>query len=134
MLDKLKTKKQLSKKVLLAEDNEVNQLVFKGMIHELGFVVDVAENGKHAIDMWKQANYDVIFMDVQMPVMDGLEATRLIRSMENTGEHQPIIAVTANAFEEDEQACLAVGMDAYLTKPLEIKLLQETMVACLQTA
>ena len=65
MLDKVKTKKQLLKKVLLAEDNEVNQLVFKGMIHELGFAVDVAENGKHAIDMWKQANYDVIFMDCQ---------------------------------------------------------------------
>lgn len=119
-------------KVLLIEDNPVNQLVFEGMITELGFEIDIADNGEQGIEMWKQKYYDIIFMDVQMPVMDGLDATRIIRSLEKPDAHLPIIALTANAMEEDEYACLAAGMDAFMTKPLNLQVLRETL--CLHTA
>jgi len=114
-------------KVLLVEDNEVNQLVFEGMLTQLGYQLDIAGNGEQGVEMWKQGDYDIIFMDVQMPVMNGIEATQIIRSLEKPDMHQPIIALTANALDEDEDTCLKAGMDAFMTKPLDMKLLKETL-------
>ena len=107
-------------KILLAEDNIVNQKV--AMIHfqSLGHEVEVAKNGKIAVEMFESKNYDVIFMDVQMPEMDGFEATQAIREIEkNSGNNTkiPIIAMTANAMQGDKERCLAAGMDNYISKP-----------------
>src|SRR3977135_2196942 len=111
--------------VLLVEDNATNQLVASRIIEKLGYVVDVAENGRVAIDMLNASiasdtpvRYAVIFMDCQMPVMDGYEATRAIRALEGTASHTPIIAMTAAAMDGDREACIAAGMDGYLAKPL----------------
>ena len=114
-------------KVLLVEDNEVNQIVFEGMLTQLGYQLDIAANGAQGVEMWKQEDYDIIFMDVQMPVMNGIEATQIIRSLEKPDMHQPIITLTANALDEDEITCLKAGMDAFMTKPLDMKLLKETL-------
>ena len=114
-------------KVLLVEDNEVNQLVFEGMLTQLGYQLDIAANGEQGVEMWKQEDYDIIFMDVQMPIMNGIEATQIIRSLEKPDRHQPIIALTANALDEDENTCLEAGMDAFMTKPLDMKLLKQTL-------
>lgn len=133
MLDNVKLNKNMSGRILLVEDSEVNQLVFKGMLDGLGFEVDIAANGEQGVEMWKQASYDVVFMDVQMPVMSGLDATQLIRSTEKPEEHQMIVAVTANAYEEDEKACLEAGMDAFVTKPIDIDALKETLFDCLRS-
>ncbi len=133
MLDSAKLNKNMSGRILLVEDSEVNQLVFKGMLDGLGFEVDIAINGEQGVEMWKQAAYDVIFMDVQMPVMSGLDATQLIRSTEKPEDHQMIVAVTANAYAEDEKACRDAGMDAFVTKPIDINALKATLFDCLQS-
>jgi PAS domain S-box-containing protein len=105
-------------RVLLAEDNDVNVLVAKQQIELLGCVVDVAANGKQAVEMSFQSEYKMILMDIQMPEMDGLEATRAIRAREQEiGGHIPIIALTATAFAEDKKACEEAGMDSFLSKP-----------------
>jgi CheY-like chemotaxis protein len=107
-------------RVLLAEDNPVNQKVATHMLRRLGYAADVAENGAAAVAAVTREPYDVVLMDMQMPVMDGLEATRRIVAGEHFGAHRPhIIALTANAMAEDEAQCLAAGMDAFLTKPLD---------------
>jgi CheY-like chemotaxis protein/anti-sigma regulatory factor (Ser/Thr protein kinase) len=107
-------------KVLLAEDNDINVEVAKRMIELLGCVVDVAANGKEAIEMCEQTEYRMILMDVQMPEMDGLVATREIRRREqDAGGHIPIIALTATAFAEDKKACEDAGMDSFLSKPFK---------------
>ncbi|HCE46744.1 MAG TPA: hybrid sensor histidine kinase/response regulator [Lentisphaeria bacterium] len=109
--------------ILLVEDNLVNQKISSVMIEKRGHAVTVAENGMEAIALW-QSNaeshpFDVILMDVQMPVMDGFEATRIIREREKAaGAHIPIIALTANAMKEDREICLKSGMDGYASKPL----------------
>lgn len=105
-------------RILLAEDNIVNQKVAAGMLRKLGCQVDVAANGAEAVGMWQQFPYDLVFMDCHMPFMDGYEATRQIRSRESAGQHIPIVALTANALEGEEQACLDVGMDAFVAKPV----------------
>jgi CheY-like chemotaxis protein len=105
--------------VLLAEDIHVNQLVAGRLLEKLGHRVTIANNGAEAIDKWKQGCFDLIFMDIQMPEMDGYQATRFIREEEHDkGGHIPIIALTANVLENDERSCLESGMDAYLTKPI----------------
>ncbi|NIM10926.1 MAG: response regulator [Candidatus Aminicenantes bacterium] len=110
--------------ILLVEDNVLNQKVALFNLKKFNHHVDVAENGKIAIDKFKSHQYDLVLMDVQMPVMDGYEATKTIRKMEKetakktgTEIHTPIIAMTANAMKEDEEKCLRAGMDAHLAKP-----------------
>ncbi len=105
--------------ILVAEDNLVNQKLTLKILSKLGFEPALAVNGQQTIEMAAQFQYDVILMDVQMPVMDGLEATRIIRESTNT---QPaIIAMTANAMKEDKDACLAAGMDDFLSKPVKVE-------------
>jgi CheY-like chemotaxis protein len=104
-------------RLLLVEDNEVNQMVAAGMLRLEGFVVDVVGNGAEALEQVVQNDYDAVLMDVQMPVMDGLEATRAIRRLPK-GLRLPIIALTANAMLEDRQVCLDAGMNDYVSKPI----------------
>ena len=107
-----------SRHVLLVEDNQVNQEVGKGMLESLGCRVEVVDNGLRAVEAVQQSSYDLVFMDCQMPVMDGLEATRRIRALEESAAaHVPIIALTAYAMKGDRIACLESGADDYLSKP-----------------
>lgn len=87
-------------------------------LEKLSYRVDVAANGKEAIEMWEKLPYDLVFMDCNMPEMDGYEATRAIRSLEGMNQHTPIIAMTASAMKEDHDRCLEAGMDDYLSKPV----------------
>ena len=115
-------------KVLLAEDNPVNQKLALKLLERQGWKVTVAEDGRQAVELAKEGDFDLILMDVQMPEMDGLEATRTIREWEEgTGRHVPIVALTAHAFEEDRKRCLEAGMDAYLTKPIKVQELFKTI-------
>ncbi len=112
-------------RVLLAEDNLVNQKVAVRLLDRLGVDPDVVANGAEAVEAAGRQRYDVVFMDIQMPGMDGLEATRAIRA---AGGHQPwIAALTANAMDGDRQACLDAGADAYLTKPVTLDALREAL-------
>ncbi len=112
--------------VLLVEDNSANRLVAVEMLTQSGFTVDTAENGKKAVAAVNRSDYDLILMDVQMPVMDGLEATRQIRQIKER-PHVPIIAMTANAMDGDREQCLAAGMDDYISKPIERRNLTATL-------
>jgi len=114
-------------RILVAEDNLVNQRVAIRMLAKLDCRVDIAPNGRQAVEMWQKGDYDLILMDCQMPEMDGYTATGEIRSREPAGTHIPIVAMTAHAREEDCQECLAAGMDAFLTKPVDRKALAETL-------
>ena len=106
-------------KVLLAEDNQVNQKVAVRFLEKRGHTVVLADSGKKALDAWRKQAFDVILMDVQMPEMDGFEATSRIREQEkSTGKHIPIIALTAHAMVGDRERCLAAGMDDYVSKPI----------------
>jgi PAS domain S-box-containing protein len=104
-------------KVLVADDNEINRQVFKYMLDIMAMKSDMAVNGIQALELYEQNSYDLIFMDMQMPGMDGLEATRKIR--EKDGDRTKIVAVTANAFNDDREECLRVGMNAFLSKPFD---------------
>lgn len=107
-------------RVLLVEDEEMMQTMLQLMIKNKGYDVIVASNGAEAVDMWKNEDFDLIIMDLQMPLLDGIGATRAIRSMEEGGEGKvPIIALTAHAFPEDRSRCESAGMDDYLTKPID---------------
>ena len=111
-----------SLRVLLAEDSLVNQKLAVGLLHRQGYTVTVANDGKQVLEALEQGNFDVVLMDVQMPIMDGLEATTAIRASEAaTQRHIPIIAMTAHALKGDRDRCLAAGMDAYLAKPIRPK-------------
>jgi two-component system, sensor histidine kinase and response regulator len=114
-------------RLLLAEDGEVNRAVFLGLLSELGHEVTCVEDGEAAIEAWQEFDYDAIFMDVQMPVLDGLEATQRIRQLEPEGQHIPIIAITAGAMAEDQQRCLHSGMDDFLSKPVDFKQLTSVL-------
>ncbi len=104
--------------ILVAEDNIINQKLILHVLNKLGFKPLMAENGQEVLEKVIQNNFDLIFMDVQMPEIDGLEATRIIRKQE---ERQPvIIAMTANATMEDRQECLSAGMDDYMSKPIQL--------------
>jgi signal transduction histidine kinase/DNA-binding NarL/FixJ family response regulator/HPt (histidine-containing phosphotransfer) domain-containing protein len=114
--------KLTSANILLVEDNTINQEVTLAMLNGAGLRVDLAEQGARAVEMTRATRYDLILMDIQMPVMDGYEATRLIRAMPGYAR-VPILALTANAFEEDRQRCLDAGMNDHLGKPVPAKTL-----------
>lgn len=103
--------------VLVAEDNKVNQMVAEDMLEILGCDVEMVDNGQEAVNAVAAQTYDIVFMDCQMPVMDGFEATRQLKE----SEAPPIIAMTAHAMAGDQERCLAAGMDDYVTKPLELE-------------
>jgi two-component system sensor histidine kinase/response regulator len=105
-------------RVLLAEDNEINQLVATELLKDAGLAVDVADNGRIAVDMAQARPYDIVLMDMQMPEMDGLEATRLLRAMPAL-DAVPVIAMTANAMQADRERCRAVGMVDFVSKPID---------------
>jgi len=106
-------------RVLVAEDNAVNQRLAVRLLEKKGHAVTVARDGAEALEALRQNNYDVVLMDVQMPIMDGMEAVAQLRETEReSGRHTPVIAVTAHARREDEAECLAAGMDAFVTKPI----------------
>jgi CheY-like chemotaxis protein len=104
-------------RVLLAEDDPVNQEVAREILEEINWQTDLAGNGQEAVELATRTRYDLILMDMQMPVMGGLEATRQIRAMPAC-KTVPIVAMTANAFIEDREACLVAGMNDFLTKPV----------------
>ena len=114
-------------RVLLAEDNIVNQKVGASMLTKLGCRVDVAANGKEAVEMWQSLPYDAVFMDCEMPEMDGYEATRAIRKSEGPTQHTPVVAMTANAMAGDRERCLESGMDDYVSKPIDPKALEAAL-------
>jgi CheY-like chemotaxis protein/anti-sigma regulatory factor (Ser/Thr protein kinase) len=114
-------------RVLLAEDDIVNQKVAMRKLEKLSCRVDVAANGKEAIEMWEKLPYDLVFMDCNMPEMDGYEATRAIRLREGMKKHTPIIAMTAGAMKEDQERCIDSGMDDYLSKPVHPGRLTEVL-------
>jgi two-component system, sensor histidine kinase and response regulator len=115
-------------RVLLAEDNTVNQRLAVRLLEKRGHRVAVAGNGREALDALEKEKFDLVFMDVQMPELDGLEATAIIREREkSSGRHQPIIALTAHAMKGDREKCLAAGMDGYLTKPIRPQELEEIL-------
>ncbi len=118
--------------ILVAEDNEINALLARALLVRLGHRPTLVANGAQAIDAWREARatgapYDLVLMDVHMPEMDGIAAAGRIRAAESEGERTPIVALTANAFSDDRDACLAAGLDAFLTKPLDRERLAELL-------
>jgi CheY-like chemotaxis protein len=121
---------QRALKILLAEDNRVNQIVVVRLLEKAGHSVRVAANGREAVHLFGKDHYDAVLMDVQMPEMDGLEATRFIRQVESTSgsnRRAPVIALTAHAMSGDEQICMDAGMDSYLSKPLDPQILNDVL-------
>ena len=124
---------QFNARVLVVEDNITNQIVAQGMLTRFGLHVDLAANGKEAVVALSHFPYDLVFMDCQMPVMDGYEATRVIRSSESTvlNTKIPIVAMTANAMSGDAEKCFAAGMDEHVAKPISVKSLTDALYAWL---
>lgn len=112
--------KKFNLRILVVDDYIVNLDLTKEMLEMLNCEVDTAENGHEALKLFRQNTYDLIFMDIQMPELEGLQVTRVIRESEKE-TRVPIIALTANALQGDEQKCLEAGMDGYLAKPIKIK-------------
>jgi two-component system sensor histidine kinase/response regulator len=106
-------------RILLAEDNPLNQKLAVALLKKAGFTIDAVENGKQAVESLSRKSYDLILMDVQMPEMDGFEATRIIRERKDERRNTPIVAMTAHAMKGDRERCLAGGMDDYVSKPIE---------------
>ncbi len=120
------SEKQRALRVLLAEDNVVNRRVAQRMMEKAGYTIVAVNNGREALKALTEQEFDVVLMDVQMPDMDGFEATAAIRLKEKmTANHIPIIAMTAHAMEGDEAWCLAGGMDGYISKPMRADVLIE---------
>ncbi len=119
----------LSLRILLAEDNLVNQRVAMTMLGKMGHRITLATNGLEALEQWRQSDFDLILMDVQMPEMTGLQATMQIRREEAIGAHVPIVAMTASAMSEDRDRCLAAGMDDFISKPVSYKVIEQMITA-----
>jgi len=118
-------------RILVVEDNLVNQKLASVLLEKMGHQVELAETGSEALEKWKAGAYDLILMDVQMPEMDGFEATRRIREAERiSGSHVPIIAMTAHAMSGDRQSCLEAGMDDYISKPISRGSLLAAIIRC----
>lgn len=119
------------KRILLVEDNELNREIAEVILQEAGFMIESAPDGTDAVAMMERSEegyYDAVLMDVQMPVMNGYEATKAIRAMQRRDAKViPIIAMTANAMEEDKEAALKSGMNAHIAKPLDIKLFMNVL-------
>ena len=115
-------------RILLAEDNVVNQKLALRLLQQMGYRADLASNGIEAIESIERQPYDVVLMDVQMPEMDGLEASRRITAKWPPGERPRIVAMTANAMQGDREECLAAGMDDYVTKPIRVDALVEALL------
>jgi len=118
-------------RILLAEDNAVNQMVALRMLERLGYQADTAANGKEVLAALKRRSYDIVLMDVQMPEMDGLEAARLIRS--EKVDRPYIIAMTAHAMKGDREVCLEAGMNDYVSKPVRMEELRAAILRSLET-
>lgn len=129
--DSTQMRKMLNqKKVLLVEDNELNQMVATSFLKNLGLKIDVVENGKLAVDKLTDSNYDLVLMDIQMPEMDGYQATKHIRTkLNNDNTDVPILAMTAHAFKGEFEKCINAGMNDYISKPIKKDLLIEKIVA-----
>lgn len=129
-------------RILLVEDNDINQQVALELLTQMGLAVDVAGDGQAALEAWQAGAYDLVLMDIQMPVMDGLKATRRIREMEQRKQPDdmaakapiPVIAMTAHAMSGDRDKSLAAGMNDHITKPIDPKILFETMVKWISSA
>jgi len=116
------------KKILVVEDNKINQKVIRGLINKYGYEVELVNNGQEAVTTISVNKFDLVFMDCQMPVMDGFEATEKIRLLDNEHAKTSIVAMTANAMAGDREKCLAIGMDDYISKPIKVDELED----CLQ--
>jgi CheY-like chemotaxis protein len=114
----------LSGRILVAEDAKANQTLIQILLQKMGFQVTIVEDGQQAVDKLRTETFDLILMDMQMPVMNGYEATREIKTM---GIQSPVIAVTAHAMKGDEQKCFDAGCDGYLTKPIDKNKLAEAI-------
>jgi PAS domain S-box-containing protein len=125
-------KERKDQRLLLAEDNPINQKLAMILLQKAGYSVDLVENGLQAVEQVKKKPYGLVLMDVQMPEMDGYDATRAIRKWEKAGQHIPIIAMTAGAMKGDRELCLEAGMDDYVSKPLKPELLFETVARFLE--
>ena len=130
MKEQARVKAHVSQKnlrILVAEDNQVNQMIIKKMLEKLGHSVLVVGNGLEAVNIFKEAPFDIILMDHHMPVMDGMEATKLIRKMDRPGKPTPILAFTANVVEESQKAFSEAGVDDFILKPVTISALEDVL-------
>jgi CheY-like chemotaxis protein len=114
-------------RILLAEDEPINQEVSRCLLEDVGLSIDLAEDGKQAVALAREHRYDLILMDLQMPQLNGIDATRAIRALPGCADI-PILAMTANAFDEDRQVCLEAGMDDHIGKPVVPELLFATLL------
>ena len=122
-----------STRILLVEDNSINQIVAKSLLNNLGAQVEIANNGQEALTLLEQDYYDVVLMDCQMPIMDGYSATKVIRKSQQAYKDIHIIAMTANAMSGDRDKCLDAGMNDYLTKPIDVAALENSLLKALNT-
>ena len=122
---KADTEDESRPRILIVEDNPTNMMVTKSIVKKMGAEIFTAENGQLAVDLLHEQTVDLILMDCQMPVMDGLEATEVIRASQLTSAAVPILAVTANATLEDRNNCISVGMNDHISKPIKAKILME---------
>ena len=118
---------EFSARILVVEDNLTNQRVIRLLLEKMGNTVVVAGDGAQAVELCRHEPFDLILMDMQMPVMDGLEATRRLRQLAHPNARVPIVALTANALDEDRQRCLEAGMSGFLTKPIVRQTLVEML-------